>query len=136
MKVYFACSIRSGGDNSRYFEIVEAIKATGAELLSEVFVHDAINFGGSPLPSDQIHARDIAMIQEADVVIAEVTHPSLGVGYEIAYAEQLKKPVLCLFNKDTKARLSAMIEGNAYNRIAYYTDITTPARDIANFLAS
>ncbi len=134
MKVYFACSIRSGGDTSRYLEIIEAIKATGAELLSEVFVHDAINFGGSPLPTDQIYARDTKMIEEADMVIAEVTHPSLGVGYELAYAEKLNKPVLCLFNKDSKTRLSAMIEGNSYNRIVYYTDITTPARDIANFL--
>lgn len=134
MKVYFACSIRGGGDSSRYLEIIDAIKATGADLLSEVFVHDAIKLGGSPLSSEQIYARDVAMIEEADMVIAEVTNPSLGVGYELAYAEKLQKPILCLFNKDSKGRLSAMIEGNSYNRIVFYTDITTPARDIANFL--
>ncbi|QHN43241.1 hypothetical protein GII36_05340 [Candidatus Mycosynbacter amalyticus] len=46
-KVYFACSIRGGGDTSLYQQIVDAIKAAGGDVLSEVFVHDAINYGGS-----------------------------------------------------------------------------------------
>ena len=119
MKVYFACSIRGGGDTSLYQAIVDAIKTAGGEVLSEVFVHDAINYGGSPLPAKEIYDRDIAMIHDADVMIAEVTNPSLGVGYELAYAENLKRPILCLFKKDADKKLSAMIEGNSYNTIAY-----------------
>ncbi|HEU0266575.1 MAG TPA: hypothetical protein VFQ70_03035 [Candidatus Saccharimonadaceae bacterium] len=46
MKVYFACSIRGGGDTSQYLAILEAIKAAGGEVISEVFVHDALNLGG------------------------------------------------------------------------------------------
>ena len=30
-----------------------------------------------------IHDRDVEWLHEADVVVAEVTQPSLGVGYEI-----------------------------------------------------
>ncbi len=116
-KVYFACSIRGGGDTSLYERIVEAIKVAGGEVLSEIFVHDAIRLGGSPLPADQIYQRDIQMIQACDVVIAEVTNPSLGVGYELAYAEKLGKPILCLFNPDSDRKLSAMIAGNSYNCI-------------------
>lgn len=112
MKIYFACSIRGGGDTSNYLTILETIKATGADLLSEVFVHDAIQYGGSPLPSDKIYQRDTTMIRDADIVIAEVTNPSLGVGYEIAYAEALNKPILTLFDDSSNQRLSAMIEGN------------------------
>lgn len=121
-KVYFACSIRGGGDTSHYLAILEAIKSAGAEALSEVFVHDAINYGGSPLPSQQIYARDITMIQECDIVIAEVTNPSLGVGYELGYAEALGKPILCLFDEISVKKLSAMIEGNDFNRAAQYSD--------------
>lgn len=134
-KVYFACSVRGGGDTSNYLGIVETLKQNGAEVISEVFVNDAIMYGGSPLPADQIYARDIQMIQDADVVVAEVTNPSLGVGYELAYAEKLEKPILCLFNKDSDKRLSAMVTGNSYNRIAYYTNDALPTDDIANFLA-
>jgi hypothetical protein len=119
MKVYFACSIRGGGDTSLYQSIVDAIKLAGGDVISEVFVHDAINYGGSPLPPKEIYARDTEMIKESDVMIAEVTNPSLGVGYELAYAENLKRPILCLFKKDSSKKLSAMVEGNDYNIVTY-----------------
>lgn len=118
-KVYFACSVRGGGDTSLYLTIIGAIKKAGGEVLSEVFVHDAINYGGSPLPPKQIYARDTEMIRESDVMIAEVTNPSLGVGYELAYAESLKRPILCLFKKDSGKNLSAMVRGNSYNVLHY-----------------
>lgn len=118
-KVYFACSIRGGGDTSLYQQIVDAIKTAGGNVLSEVFVHDAISYGGSPLPAKDIYARDTQMIHESDVVIAEVTNPSLGVGYELAYAEKLHKPILCLFKQDSGKKLSAMVSGNHYNIIEY-----------------
>lgn len=117
MKVYFACSIRGGGDTSLYITILDAIKSTGAEVLSEIFVHDAINLGGSPLPATDIYQRDIGMINECNIVIAEVTNPSLGVGYELAYAEKLGKPILCLFGDSTDKKLSAMVDGNSYNTV-------------------
>ncbi|KAB0337781.1 hypothetical protein FD755_025470, partial [Muntiacus reevesi] len=44
-----------------------------------------------------IHDRDLAWLQQADAVVAEVTQPSLGVGYELGRAVALHKPVLCLF---------------------------------------
>ena len=43
----------------------------------------------------QIHDRDMEWIRESDLVVAEVTIPSLGVGYEIGRAIELGKPVLC-----------------------------------------
>lgn len=128
--VYFACSIRGGGDTSLYKAIVDAIKAAGGTVLSEVFVHDAINYGGSPLPADQIYERDTQMIKDCDVVIAEVTNPSLGVGYELGYAEKLGRPILCLFNTTSTNKLSAMVSGNNYNTVAYTDpkDITETVR--------
>lgn len=133
-KVYFACSIRGGGDTSLYQAIVDAIKTAGGTVLSEVFVHDAINYGGSPLPADQIYDRDTQMIQDCDVVIAEVTNPSLGVGYELGYAEKLGRPILCLFNTTSTNKLSAMVSGNNYNTVAYTDpkDITETVRQFMN----
>lgn len=118
-KVYFACSIRGGGDTSLYLDILNAIKKAGGEVLSEVFVHDAINYGGSPLPEKQNYERDVQMIHDCDVMIAEVTNPSLGVGYELAYAEKLKRPILCLFNTASTNKLSAMVAGNNYDTVSY-----------------
>ena len=134
-KVYFACSIRGGGDMSHYKTILASIKEAGGEILSEIFVNDALQFGGSPLPEPAIYDRDIAMIQAADVVIAETSNPSLGVGYELAYAEKLGKPILCLFNESGNKRLSAMVKGNPYNQVALYSDGAVPIDEIKQFLA-
>jgi len=67
-----------------------------------------------------IYNRDMEWLAQADVVVAEVTMPSLGVGYELARAEEMKKPVLCLFQKNTSQKLSAMIAGDAYFKVEQY----------------
>lgn len=59
-------------------------------------------------------------MREADVIVAEVTQPSLGVGYELGQAEALGKPILCLYRQQEGKRLSAMISGNPYPTIAIY----------------
>uniref|UniRef100_A0A2K5D3Q9 2'-deoxynucleoside 5'-phosphate N-hydrolase 1 n=1 Tax=Aotus nancymaae TaxID=37293 RepID=A0A2K5D3Q9_AOTNA len=60
-----------------------------------------------------IHERDLAWLQQADVVVAEVTQPSLGVGYELGQAVALNKRILCLFRPQSGRVLSAMIRGAA-----------------------
>ena len=37
-----------------------------------------------------IHDRDVEWLHQADVVVAEVTQPSLGVGYEIGIYDCMK----------------------------------------------
>jgi nucleoside 2-deoxyribosyltransferase len=62
-------------------------------------------------PGDIFH-RDVNWIKESDLLVAEVSTPSHGVGYEIGYALSLDKPVLCLYQKDRK--VSKMISGNPH----------------------
>ena len=47
--------------------------------------------------------------------MAEVSTPSHGVGYEVAYALSLGKPVLCLYQE--KRAVSKMITGNTHPNI-------------------
>jgi len=63
--------------------------------------------GHSP---ETVYARDIAWLEGSDVLVAELSTPSHGVGYEIAYALDLDKPVLCLYQQDVK--VSKMLTGN------------------------
>ncbi|XP_005861088.1 PREDICTED: 2'-deoxynucleoside 5'-phosphate N-hydrolase 1 [Myotis brandtii] len=60
-----------------------------------------------------IHQRDLALLQRADLIVAEVTQPSLGVGYEVGRAVALNKRILCLFRRKSGRVLSAMIRGAA-----------------------
>jgi nucleoside 2-deoxyribosyltransferase len=132
-KVYFACSIRGGGDKSSYAAIIEIIK-THAELLTEVFVADGLRPEGSPGNAKGIWQRDIDWLKEADAVVAEVTNPSLGVGYEIAKAEEWGKPVLALYRPSPDRKLSAMIAGSPNIHLVEYTDVSDAKAKLIDFI--
>jgi len=123
LEIYFACSIRGGRDDAEsYAKIVEHTK-TQATVLTEIFADGKLSAHGSSGTSEEIYAKDIAWVRQADGVIAEVTNPSLGVGYEIAKAEEWGKPVLALFREDGSRRLSAMIDGSPSLEIVRYTEL-------------
>lgn len=75
------------------------------------------------LPTDQeLFLEDIEVMNQADIIIAEVTGPSHGVGRELAYAQHVCQiPVICFHHQDTKP--SSMLMGNDYLAIQSYNDI-------------
>lgn len=111
IKVYFCGSIRGGRQLAlTYAKIITMLQGHG-KVLSEHLGDDVILAKDRILPDRAIHNRDMQWIVESDLLVAEVTIPSLGVGYEIGRAVELKKPVLCLFNAGSQQVLSAMIAG-------------------------
>lgn len=136
-KIYFACSIRGGRtDQPFYEELVEHIKLH-AEVLSEMFGDPNLTEQGHKNMTDQqIWTRDVAWINDADGIIAEVTNPSLGVGYEISLAENLHKPVLALYRAREGNRLSAMINGSPSTTVLNYENIQDVEDRIKSFIAS
>jgi hypothetical protein len=109
MIVYCAGAIK--GDISyqeSYQEIIDIVKGEGHSALSELNpdFHSAI-----PLSEKQVFQRDIKWIEKSTVMIAEISGPSLGVGFEISYALYEREiPVLALYNADID-NVSAMIRG-------------------------
>lgn len=123
MKIYFAGSIRGGRDDQPIYEqLINFLQEEGATVLCEHVGYKDLSDHGQDMSSREIHDRDLRWIDEADAVVAEVTNPSLGVGYEISYAVQTKKPVLALFRGEEQGkRLSAMIEGSFGVEICHYS---------------
>ena len=120
MKIYFAGSIRGGqSDTALYHEVIEHIKVTDTVLTEQVgdVYHSAKE--GSFRDDARIYEQDTAWLRQCDMVIAECTIPSLGVGYELAYAEKLNKPVH-IFYRPSVCSLSAMLKGNPYFHIHSY----------------
>lgn len=124
MKIYFAGSIRGGRlDQPVYFKVIEHLKRS-AIVLTEHISNDQLTMLGEDQQTDQwIYERDLSWLEEADLLIAEVTNPSLGVGYEIAKAESMGKPVICLFRESGDRSLSAMISGNRNFEIIRYSEM-------------
>jgi 2'-deoxynucleoside 5'-phosphate N-hydrolase len=111
MKIYFAGSIRGGREDvALYFEIIEQLSAYG-QVLTEHIGNPELTGLGEIDDDRKIHERDLAWLKQADCLVAEVTTPSLGVGYELGKATEWGKPALCLFRPREGRALSAMIAG-------------------------
>lgn len=118
-KVYFAGSIRGGRvDADLYRRLIEHIQKTTV-VLTEHVGSKKLNLLEQGKKDVEIYEQDTNWLRECDVVIAECTCPSLGVGYELAFAEKLGKPCHIFYNR-TKTQLSAMLTGNPYFNIHPY----------------
>ena len=112
MKIYFAGSIRGGRDEEEnYLKIIHYLGKFG-EVLTEHVGHKNIEKDETEKTDNYIFERDVSWLKISDIMVADVTVPSLGVGYEIGFAETLGIPILCLYNPKNKKSLSAMISGN------------------------
>ena len=138
MKIYFAGSIRGGReDKQKYFELIEFLSAHAEVLTEHVGLESLGDSGETELHDDAIYQRDLEWLSSADAVVAEVTTPSLGVGYEIGIAEKLGKPILCLFDESRAGyRLSAMLSGNENLQVSRYQAIGEAKRQITEFISS
>jgi len=121
MKIYFAGSIRGGRDDSEaYLQLIQYLAKYG-QVLTEHIGDKNLGIKGEDKNSDDwIYERDMAWVREADVIIAEVSTPSLGVGYELGKAEDMGKKILCLYRPQPEKRLSAMLAGNSSLKIVKY----------------
>lgn len=123
MKIYFAGSIRCGREDSAiYAEIIELLSSYGKVLTEHVGNKDLTN-RGEVLDSKDIFDRDMKWLKEADVFIAEITVPSMGVGYEIACAGTFGKKSLCIYRPQDGKRISAIVERNRNVSVKKYKKI-------------
>jgi nucleoside 2-deoxyribosyltransferase len=122
-KIFFAGSIR-GGDKyaSNYKKILDYLKKD-FEVVSEHLDSKTVAEPAAPADDGKIYTRDVRWILKSDILIAEVSQPSTGVGYEIAFAESHGKPVLALYFLDAEKTISAMISGNPLIKTLEYRNL-------------
>ena len=135
MKIYFACSITGGRDDeAAYQAIVDVLQADGHDIpTAHLAKPDVISLEQTVDPGE-VYTRDVAWINDSDAVIAEVSTPSHGVGYEIAYSLGISKPVLCCYKQGVK--VSKMILGNSDPKLSVqaYTDINEAKQVVRSFI--
>lgn len=105
-------------DAELYSRLIKYMQQT-AIVLTEHIGNPNLNLMEQGKRDVEIYEEDTAWLRESDMVIAECTCPSLGVGYELAYAEKIGRPCHIFYDK-TKTQLSAMLTGNSYFRIHPY----------------
>jgi nucleoside 2-deoxyribosyltransferase len=131
MKIYFAGSISAGRhDVPLYHKIIDILKKYGLVLTEFIGDKNLSSLGEAKLSDKEIHNRDIEWLLSSDLLIAEVSTPSLGVGYEIGRALENKKKILCLYRETEGKRLSSMIKGAPLISVCLFSD----EKDIENII--
>ena len=111
MNIYFACSITGGRrEESVYQLIADGLLSDGHTVPTAHLSDSNVMSFEEVVDPREVYARDINWIEDSHALIAEVSTPSHGVGYEIAYALSMGKPVLCLHQQ--ARQVSKMITGN------------------------
>jgi nucleoside 2-deoxyribosyltransferase len=137
MKIYFAGSIRGGRDDvALYSELINRLQVYG-DVLTEHVGDPELTQAGDDGPNDRfIHDRDMAWMADCDLLVAEVTVPSLGVGYELGRAVEMGKPVLCLHRLPVNRPLSAMVAGSPGIKTEVYADLDEAMKIVEAFFNS
>ena len=133
VKIYFSGSIRGGRSDAKlYRQIIDYLHNYG-DVLTEHIGNESVDDKVGQTDR-QIYEQDIEWLRESDIVIAEVSTPSLGVGYEIGRAVAMKKRVVCLYRSEVRDNVSAMIKGSSNLECAEYKTVEEAKKLIQVFL--
>ncbi|MDQ1252953.1 MAG: 2-deoxynucleoside 5-phosphate N-hydrolase [Euryarchaeota archaeon] len=110
-KIFLSGSIRGGRQLLETYQLMyNILEETGAEVLCWYVADPELEKVEMEMTEEEIYSRDMGLLVKSDALIAEVSVPSIGVGFEICRALVNGIPVLCLYRPD--AIVSAMILGN------------------------
>lgn len=97
-----------------YQDFVLVVKNTGFNILHEWF-----NKKNGRKP-EKVHAEALDAIREADCLIAEASIDSIGVGQQITYAIQKRKPVIiCMKASRAKNNNLTFLKGTKSSKIEF-----------------
>jgi nucleoside 2-deoxyribosyltransferase len=105
-KIYLSVPLIANRDARTAIEIAGVIKSAGHELISPWVIRGDPNDG---LTAAGVFERDTNAVGRCDMIIADVSTPSHGVGMEVMLAHTLGKEVICVYRQGT--RLSWMVKG-------------------------
>jgi hypothetical protein len=86
LRAYLACTVR--GDRAGVAPgrvICERLEANGHEVLTTHLLADDFEAGEAQATEAQIFQRDLAWLTACDVLVAEASGSSYGVGFEVGY---------------------------------------------------
>ena len=117
MRIYLACTVR--GDRSGVIAgrtIAERLQRHGHEVLTLHLLDDGVETAESQLTEEEVYRRDIEWLSTCDVLVAEASGSSYGVGFEVGYvlgrARHTGQQIVLLYDKERRHAISRLIPGN------------------------
>ncbi|MCA1652434.1 MAG: nucleoside 2-deoxyribosyltransferase [Acidobacteria bacterium] len=96
--------------------ICERLRQQGHEVLTTHLLADDVNEAESQLSEEQVYRRDLDWLSSCDVLVAEASGSSYGVGFEVGYvlgrARATGQRVVLLYDVAHRHAISRLITGN------------------------
>ena len=118
MRIYLACTVRGDrGGVTAGRAICDRLQHHGHEVLTTHLLRDDVETAESELTEREVFERDLDWLSRCDVLVAEASGSSYGVGFEVGYvlgrAAQTGQRVVLLYSAQRRHAVSRLITGNA-----------------------
>ncbi|MGE5245888.1 MAG: nucleoside 2-deoxyribosyltransferase [Betaproteobacteria bacterium] len=117
MKIYLACTVRGNrGGVAAGRAICAALERRGHQVLTTHLLADDVDEAESALTAADVFRRDLAWLAGCDVLVAEASGSTFGVGFEVGYvlgrARETGQRVVLLYDAARQDHISRLIAGN------------------------
>jgi nucleoside 2-deoxyribosyltransferase len=121
LRIYLACTVKGDrGAIAALRRLVTSLEAAGHAVLTKHLLAEDVDTAESALPARAVYARDIEWLEGCDVLIADASGSSFGVGFEVGYvlgrSDRTSQQVILLYEAERRDRISRLIVGNAHPR--------------------
>jgi nucleoside 2-deoxyribosyltransferase len=119
MNVYLACTVRGDrGGVSAGRVICDRLQRDGHQVLTSHLLDDNVDAAESLLSEEAVFRRDLDWLSECDVLVAEASGSSFGVGFEVGYvlarAHETGQQVVLLYDRTRRELISRLVVGNIH----------------------
>ena len=134
MKIYISGSIYGGTEKIETYKILIKELEKYGEVVDKQ-IADINTIANEDYQNDEDIYKDLEQkLEEADVLFAEVSIPSLGVGYELGFADKLGKPIIAIYDSTYTPKVSTMIRGNKRIKLIPYKDVSEITDNLDNLI--
>ena len=143
MNIYLACTVR--GDRAGVTAarvLCDAAERNGHLVLTKHLLCDEVDAAESSLTERAVFERDLRWLDSAELLIAEASGSSYGVGFEVGYilgrSAHTAQRVLLLYDAARRPVVSRLIAGNSHPACTTYAyrDVADLQRFAKGFLAA
>ena len=136
MKIYFSGSIYGGRQKlETYQKLIQELQKKH-QVLNEEVADESVVQKEEGIPDEEIFERLEKKLEQADLIFAELTVPSLGVGYEIGYADSHQKRIIGIYDETVTPKITTMLRGNKRIQLIPYMKIENVINNLENILKS
>jgi nucleoside 2-deoxyribosyltransferase len=117
--IYLACTVRGDrGAVAAARALCGLLDASGHTVLTKHLLDDNVETAEAAFTEQNVFERDLQWLDAADMLVAEASGSSYGVGFEVGYvlgrAERTGQRVILVFDEARRPAVSRLIAGNSH----------------------